>query len=486
VALVVYGLHGFERYLDRDLGLFVYGGEQIAHGVPPYQDVFNSVGPLADAIPGAAIWVGHLVGADPVFSARLLYLGLSALCCALICVLARETFDSRVAGFLAPALFLPFENFTQLAASGPREKTAMVAFLLAALVLVVRRRWLAAGAFAALATLTWQPALLVALASAVVGALLADGRRTRALLRFVAGGLGVTAITVAYFALVGGLRPAINGFIVVNLLYTHQPSAIATPFHIWSVLWAAYHQTLLLALGGLACMLLLAVFAVPRALPRAPSRSTSAQRLVTVGAGAAVGTIWTIWVIDGGPDLFLLLPFSAMGLAGVVLLGLRRVSPKVGVPVLVGLICAAVVEVTVLSVTTRGHGLVIERANVRAVLGTQPPSATVLSLNAPEVLAIAQRTNPTPYQLFDARMLQYLQHQEPGVLTDLQQRLAAAPPTFVVRAFGKTGHWADGVLARDYWRVARTKLWTWYLNKSAGRAALIRAREASHNPLGDG
>lgn len=480
VAFVVYALHGFDGLLSRDLGIFVYGGERVAHGVPPYQDVFNSVGPLADAIPGAAIWAGKLVGADPVYSARVLYLLLASLCCALICVLARDTFDSRAAGVLAAVLFLPFQDFLDLAASGPREKTAMLAFLLAALILVGRQRWLAAGALAALATLTWQPALLAALAAAVVGALVTGGRRVETLARLVAGGLAVLAAGVGYFALVGGLHTAFDGFVVVNLFYTHQPSAISQPTLIWNTLWSSYHVTLLLALIGLACLLVLAGLALRDALPSAPTPSTGARRLVTVGAGAAAAACWTILVINGGPDLYVVLPFSALGLARAVLLLADRLPTAVGgVRLVAGVVCAAVLGATVVSVSTRDSSLVAERADVEAVLGTQPPSATVLSIDVPQVLALSQRTDPIPYQLFDGRMRHYLDHEIPGGLVTLREQLVAAPPTFVVVGFKKTGRWADPLLREDYWFVGRTASWAWYLNRSAGVDALLRAREAN-------
>ncbi|MDG6146466.1 hypothetical protein NF717_12555, partial [Lactococcus formosensis] len=74
-------------------------------------------------------WLGHLLGVAPVQSARLFFTVLSAVCCALLCVLARDAFGSRAAGLLAPAVFLTFERFIELESSGPREKTAMVVFL---------------------------------------------------------------------------------------------------------------------------------------------------------------------------------------------------------------------------------------------------------------------------------------------------------------------------------------------------------------------
>jgi hypothetical protein len=229
VSLVVYALHGFDGLLTPDLAIFTYGGEHVARGVPPYVGVFNSVGPLADAVPGLGVWLGHLLDVGPLLSVRVLFTCLSALCCALLCVLARDTFGSRAAGLVAPAVFLTFQKFLQLASDGPREKTTMVVFLLAALILAGRRRWLGAGACAALATLTWQPALLVAAAVVVAAILTGREARRRAMVRFLVGGAAVSAAFVAWFALTGALRQAFYGFVVVNVFYTSQPSAITQP-----------------------------------------------------------------------------------------------------------------------------------------------------------------------------------------------------------------------------------------------------------------
>jgi len=209
VALVVYALHGYDGALNLDLGVFIYGGLHVAQGTPPYIGVFNSVGPLADVVPGLAMWLGHLIGVDPILSARLFFTALSALCCSLVCVLARDTLGSRTAGFLAPAVFLTFEEFLQLASDGPREKTTMVVFLIACQILLGRRRWALAGACAALATLTWQPAFLVALGGVAAATLIGhQDRRRGILLRFTIGGLVPSVATVGYFVWVGALSEA--------------------------------------------------------------------------------------------------------------------------------------------------------------------------------------------------------------------------------------------------------------------------------------
>jgi hypothetical protein len=479
IALVVYALHGYHGELSRDLAVFTYGGEQVTRGVPPYVGVFNSVGPLADAVPGLAAWLGHLVGAGPLLSMRVFFTCLSALCCALVCVLARDTFGSRAAGLVAPAVFVTFRRFLELSSDGPREKTTMVVFLIAMLILAGRRRWMAAGVFTALGTLTWQPVLLVGLGVVAVGALTSGRRPGRILVRFLVGGAIPSAVTVVWFVLEGALKQAIDGFIVVNVAYTSQPSALTQPRLVWSMLWGSYHASLLVVLVGLVSMLVLAVRAVPFLKRSAGVWSPFPYRLTTVGGGCLAGCLWSIAVINGGPDLFVLLPFAALGVAGVVVLLASRLPRRLGPIALAAVVCAGVAQAGEESLTTRDDIYLIQRADVNAVLATQPQDATILTIETPQVPAIADRRDIWPWQLFDPRMLRFLDHTQPGGLGGLATRLAAERPTFVVIADPYQVGWQQGVVSRDYWQVGDGPGWTWYLSRTAGRAALARARAAN-------
>ena len=477
VALVVYGLHGYDGVLDRDLGVFSYGGWLVAHGTAPYVGNFNSVGPLADAVPGLAMWLGGFIGVDPILSARLFFTVLSALCCALLCVLARDTLGSRAAGFLAPAVFLTFQGFIHLASDGPREKTTMVVFLLGCLILLGRRRWALAGACAALATLSWQPVLAVTLGVLVAAALLdQQATRRRILLRFTVGGLVPSLVTVVYFLGAGALSRAIDGFIVINVRYTEQPSLLTRPRQIAFTLWSAYHWTLPLALVGLVALTVLGARAIPAA--RRPTVSPTARRQVMCAAGALVGTIWTVLVVNGGPDLFVLLPFAALGVAGTVLLVLDRLPRRAAVSGAAAVVAIGVVAAGVESVATRNDDLVLQRADVEAVLATQPSDATVASLSAPQVLALSGRRNPTPYQIMSKTQQRYLEATYPGGMAGLLQTLEDAHPTFVVVGVSAHAGWAADWLRTDYRRVGGNDGWRWYLARSAGADAQFRARVA--------
>jgi hypothetical protein len=486
VSLVVYALHGYQGVLDRDLGAFVYGGEHVAHGIPPYVGIFNTVGPLADAVPGFAIWCGHLFGVDPILSARVFFTVLSAGCCVLLCVLARDLFGARAAGFVAPAVFLNFERFIQLASDGPREKTTMLLFLLAALILICRRRWLGVGVFTALATLTWQPSFAVAATAVVVAILIGPDHRGRAAGRFLLGGAIPSLVTIAYFASQHALHQAWEGFVLVNVLYTSQPSVSSAPGTTWHFLWVGYHATLLVGIVGLVLFLVTGVTAVRRLLSAPRSRADRSPRdvgAVALAAAAGVGVGWTLVAINGAPDLFEMLPFGALGITAGILWLVGRVSA--GGPSLVARVAiTAVVAATLLaaganSVLTRNDILPIERADVGRVLAAAPPGAGVLSISAPEVLAIAGRTNPRPVQIYDRPMEAYLDKTWPDGMTGYTHSLIRMRPTLIAVGDSFARTWPDQMLTRDYWSVGRGTTWRWYLSRTAGRAALLRLREAN-------
>lgn len=480
VALVVIALHGFDGIIDRDLGVFLYGGEHVARGIPPYVGVMNSVGPLSDAMPGLAIWVGHGFGVDPVLAARVWFAVLSAGCCGLLSVLARDAFGRRAAGFVAPAVLLLFARFLELASDGPREKTTMVLFLLLTLVLLGRRHWLGAGACTALATLAWQPSLAPAVAAMAAAVLLEPpGKRLRAVGRFLLGGMVPSAVTVAVFALAGALRQAVDGFILVNVLYTHQPGVITAPLATWRMLWRSYHLSLLVALAGTVVLLLMTVPAIARG--RRGSRSTVVRYVVILGVGAAAAAAWTVAVVNGGPDLFVVLPFAALGAAALVLLASSWApfgrNLLLGVTTL-ALLSGALVE----SVSTRDDTLVLQRADVAAVLGAVP-DASVLSIQAPEVLALSGRDNLTRYQLFDHALVRLLAHTYPGGLPGYHHDVRRLRPTIL--AVGRSrGPWVHELLHRHYWRVGAGPGWAWYLRRSAGEPVWLRAHDANLRVMG--
>lgn len=476
VALVVYALHGYQGTLDRDLGVFMYGGIHVTQGVPPYVGIFNSVGPLADAIPALAIWLGHQVGIAPILSARLFFTLLSAIAVALLTVLARDALGSRIGALLTAAVFLTFEDFLRLASDGPREKTAMVVFMLVALIAISRRRWFMAGFFTAVGTLTWQPVLIVVVTVFLVSLLGRPGRWQKAVLRFVAGGAVPLGIAVAYFAAHHALTTAVNGFALVNVLYTTQPSIFTAPGTFWSLMWADYHASVIVFVAGLVSAIGLGIRNAPHVVRRRgrPFATPQEVLLAAIGAGAVIGTLWTLGAINGPPDLFVLLPFAALGIASAVLRMAGLFTPGRRRALLVGLVVAATVSAGVESVAGRTNRLVVQRADVQAVLRAAPAGATVLSVDAPMVLVLAGLDNPTPYQIFDPGMQGWLDHRYPGGEAGYRRHVNHLKPTFIVIGSAFGGTWPYGLLHHHYWRVGRGPTWTWYVRRSVGPVEMTR------------
>lgn len=472
VAALTYGLHGFQGALNRDLGIFVYGAERVADGHPPYVANFNTVGPLADAVPGLAVWLGQYVGVGPIMSSRLLYWVLSAASCALVCVYGRTVLRSRAGGFVAASLFLTYETFINLATNGPRDKTAMVFFLVAGLVLTGRRRWVGAGIATALATLTWQPAL-VPLLAASAATLVSDRAWWRSATRYVAGGAATAVAMLLWFVAASATSTAIKAFLTVNLRWVHQPSAFASVGGTWRLLWEGYHLSLVVALGGVVGLVIAGV---------AGRRDVN---LRACAVGGAVSVLWTVSAINGAPDLLVVLPFGAVG-AAVVVCHLARRAGGYGRGVVVAVCCLGVVYGVLYSVTTRAHGLLVQARDVKAVLRTLPAGATIATIDAPQPLVISGRLNPQPYLILDSGELGLFRAEIPGGATGYLHRLLADDPDLVAVGPGPEQTLIAQVVGEKYVHLGRGPGWDWYVRERTSPSLLSRLRKANHRATKSG
>ena len=317
VALVVYSLHGFGGVLNRDLGVYAYAGQQFADGVPPYEGILNRAGPLAHMLPGVGMVAGRLVGVDDVTSARVLFMlfAVGAVCATY--VVGRDLFSSRWAGLASAASLLSFLGFIEYATNGPREKTPMVLFVLLAMWMLTRQRFLAAGVFIASRC-----------AHLATGVLLAESRSRSSpqcsapnagsgpWRRHRHGGAVTTAAFAVYFLAAEPVNAFYEGFFGINAhysgavafgpaagLHVGRPARRVRRLDLDLPVRAAGARGRRCGRGG-----------------RADATVTSRTSLGCVAFGAAtlVGLVWTWRDINGWPDLFVLLPSAALGVGAVV------------------------------------------------------------------------------------------------------------------------------------------------------------------------
>ncbi|MCW2793755.1 MAG: hypothetical protein JWO76_2853 [Nocardioides sp.] len=462
VALVTYLLHGFDGYLSRDLGVYAYAGEKVADGVPPYVGILNRAGPLAHLIPGIGAFAARAVGIDELFGMRLLFTLISVAAVGVTYRLGRDVFRSQLAGLGAAAALLCSHGFVTYATYGPREKTAMVLFLLCALLATTHQRWVVAGAFIALGTLTWQPVFLAAIAGAVVALLL--GVRTgrlRALGELVVGGLVPTAITVGWYAAIGHLQVFLDDFLLINARYTEQISPLDYPGWIWEILVRGYGWSLWVFIVGALAVLVLAVHA---AITRTWRREPADAALVGAGATIVVGFLWSLRAFNGWPDAFVMLPAAALGIGGLVAAFGRRFPGRTTVVLALAWVLAATTATVVFSAGTRNHQLDEQRADVAAVLSLLPADPTVLSVEAPEPLVLGHLTNLSRFQLFGNGLEEYLEDTWPGGSAGYGRWVAERRPTLIALGRVDPPEWLAPVLLESYRKVGVSPGWNWYVS----------------------
>ena len=181
VAAFAFSRVGTEAAFVHDQGVYVYGGQQMLEGVPPYVSIFDAKAPFGTVLCAAGIWGGRLLGVDDLLAARTLFFLLACLCVVAIYYLVLVLFDSPWQAALSSAVFIGFREFGAHSMAGPLPKTAAVLFVVTTLVLAARRRWFWAGLGAGLAAVTWQPTAVYALMVVCLAWLQAeDSRRWRA------------------------------------------------------------------------------------------------------------------------------------------------------------------------------------------------------------------------------------------------------------------------------------------------------------------
>lgn len=462
-ALVVWGVRGFQDGLSRDSALYVYAGQLIADGGAPYVGVLNRAGPLAHLLPGLGVELGRFTGLGDVGGIRVLFLVLVVASPALTYVLTRDVFGSRLAGSVAAATLLSFPGLALTATDGPQSKPPMMLGMLVVLVLLTRRRWLWAGVVTGLATLTWQPVVIVLGVVALVVSLVSPGdRRSRLteLTRFVAGGALTLGLTVAYFVGVGGLDAFIEGFWSVNARYTDQQGMVTDPLRAWGRLaeWLGW-TTWLLVIGS--------VLSVSLGLLGLRHHSRPGTDAAALGAATLAGVGWSMGAFNGAPDSLLVLPLAATGIGGGVALTVGRLPVswhRWSTAALAGWVAVALATTLHLTWTSRAPELSAERAEAEAVLAAVPADATIFAFNAPQPLALTGHESISRYLLFGEGMKQYVASESDDDIRGYVDRLREARPTLIVT-------WDRGLggflrpLARDYVEIDGGTGWRAWLRE---------------------
>lgn len=469
VALTVYLVQGFGASLSRDLGVYSYGGQQVAEGVPPYVSILTRVGPLASLVPGIGVVVGRSIGVDDVLAMRVTLMLVSVVAIMVVYLLGRDLFSSRAAGLVSAAALLSCQGFLRYATFGPREKTTMVCFLALALLAMVHQRWGTAGAMTALATLAWQPIFLPAIVGLSVAAVLgAEGARGRlvALTRIAVGGLIPTTVTVLAYAAIGRLQMFFDAFVWINLRYTTGEGVLSRPDAVWASVTQGYGWSLGVVILGTLVVLVLGIQAATR-----PIRTTSqGAAMVGLGSFVVVCLAWSTRSFDSWPDAFFLLPVAAVGSGGLVTLLSRRLTARTVTAATVAWCLLATALALVSAIGSRSDVIDTQRADAEMVMSALPPESNILSIKAPQALVFTHQRNPSRLQMFTKGLGDYVDDTWPGGIEGYARWIDRKSPTVIAVGY-RSGRpccpsWIEDVLREDYQRMGGSSgSYKWYVNK---------------------
>src|SRR5918997_1462442 len=117
LAVFVYSLYGFDQVLLRDYSIYLYSGQRMAEGIPPYVSVFDHKGPLSPMLAALGVAWSKELNWDDVYTVRLVFY-LTA-CLTAVAVLWRSSCGSPWQSFRLCPLFWPLRGLEK-SASRPR------------------------------------------------------------------------------------------------------------------------------------------------------------------------------------------------------------------------------------------------------------------------------------------------------------------------------------------------------------------------------
>jgi hypothetical protein len=484
VAVCLFTRWGINGTLSRDEAVYAYGGQQLARGVPPYASIFDPKTPLATMISGIAAAIAHAIGRNDVYMIRVAFFVCACLTVLAIYLLAMRLWSSVIAGLVGAVVFAAFTGFAEDALSGPDAKTPGILAASLSMWFAARRQWLWAGIAGGLAFLTWQPLLIYAVAAVVAAAVMTEARqRSRAVGRAIAGGLAPVVGAVIYFAAVGALGTAVeDSFVFTVIGINHGRDTLGRRIRrIFSVIHTYYgFSGALLVVGAIALVFLIALHLVRnraefRQALRAPLVCVVALTfLVQVGFAAAD--------FQGYPDVYPLLPYGALGLAGLAALLIRAV-PNIAARRVAALV--AVVPVVLLAAFSwvwftndpaNNDGYIAEQSAgcvANRVLGR---NGRLYALGDPMQLVVTHRTNPDRYIYLQSGVDVWKISHTPGGFAGWTAQVQAAHPSMLVVGGWKTrrryemGAWLQ---SHGY---QRAYLGRWFVFLAPGLSASLRAR----------
>jgi 4-amino-4-deoxy-L-arabinose transferase-like glycosyltransferase len=426
--------------LSRDESVYLYAGQQLAGGVPPYVSIFDPKGPLSALVIAGGVKLAAVVGVDDISLVRLIFFLISCAGVALIYWLGLELFDAVAPAALAAIVLGTFYRFARDSWSGPDPKTIVVALMLGLLLATIRRRWLVAGALAGLAALTWQPMIFFCLLTAVAAAVVEREQRARHCLASLAGPTLIAGATLTWFAAAGGLGRLIEAALLYPLTGIRHADATWTlrMQRIREVIFDDYGISGYVFVVGLSSFVVLGSIALWTHRGR-PHTQRDLAVAMSLGPTFVAMLLYANYDFQGSPDLFPLLPFAALGWAWALSWATGSLAPsheglgrRVAAVAVVALTTPLLVYSWVTFATDSDNGQLNAQRRDAARLRMLAGDQRVLALGNPAPLVLAHLTNPDSFIYLSSGVAEWKVDHTEGGLEGWKAQIQAEPPRVVV------------------------------------------------------
>jgi len=424
LAVFVYSLYGFDDVMLRDYSIYLYSGQRMAEGIPPYVSVFDHKGPLSPMIAGLGVMLSQALGWDDIHTVRLVFFASGCLTVVAVYLLGKSAFRSQVAGFFAALTFLGFYAYAQPASSGPEPKTPMILFETLSLLFAVQKRWFWAGFCGSLAFLVWQPMAFFPLVTLILAVARPREERYGAALRALAGIAVPLVVIVAYFYYHDALGNFLEGLVLFNVLYLVRGGSMVWQIAGATGVVAATYSTMLVPIVIGLMVILRLYFLRPFEYRFAP--------ILLSFPGPFLFSLLDFQLAD---DFFVFLPFVAIGFGSFLAIATQRAKN----PRLVGGLLGGVLLVVALANTFDA----VNASTAYALKGTTidlnqqeegaekieerfGENVRLASINSPQVLVLLHKKNPNPYLWITAGVDQEIEAETPGGFEGWLEELEAA------------------------------------------------------------
>lgn len=310
--IYAYGL--FHYPITVDMGMYLYGAQELLRGNFPYLHVFDVKPPLTFLISGSGLLIfSNGLNLSQILASRITMLLFGAGTIFFTYLITSEILESKLAGVLTCLILLSFSGFGWASLSG-RPKILTIFFGMLAIYALQKKRFLLAGLSSSLATLAWLPGGAFIIASSVI---VGYGREGKAIAKWLCGVL-IPLVVVALLFLAGG---AFHEMVKQSVLFaittlSSRPDSLFSRgvLHYKDILFVYRAGAVFFLLGGLGFLSMLRDYEKIFDLNKG-STAVFLSFLLLV--------IYTLFDKQGWPDYIPLLPFLAI-FSTVFLKGVSR------------------------------------------------------------------------------------------------------------------------------------------------------------------